>query len=321
MKSLGQRAAARAFRLAALASAAFSIVSSPSPALSAPANANPTIEAAARKGAAVYLLPDCPTEASAAAESGLIALAASFAADFLVGAVENWLAKRKAELSGEFVAGTSAPLLFTPPSGASSPKLSFGCVVIASGEFGALRSKAASSRGALTAGKIDAMGLVDYPDFYLEAKAEAVGDAVTLRPIYLDYRKLAAAERSSKGSKKIVAIIGFTAKSLAQDAKINEENTFAVYRFNFGELQVGKVYKGAEIFTGLSAVQKMPPPYVEGKFQPKAANVLALVAETEDASLALQLLTSAFASNKDTLNKVVEDAVKKALGEEEEKKS
>ena len=165
------------------------------------------------------------------------------------------------------------------------------------------------------------MGLADYPNFYLEARATAQGDTVTLQPIYLDYRKLAAAQRSSKGAKKVVAVIGFSSKSLAKDAKINEESAFAVYRFNFGELEVGKLYRSKDLFTGLSAVQKMPSPIVDGKFESRAANVLALVAETEDPSLALELLTSAFSSNKDALNKAIEDAVKNALSEEEEKKS
>lgn len=317
MYSSKNAALSRYYHRIPLSVAALAIALSPLPTFAASGAPD---NAPARKGAAAYLLDQCPTQSERPNETALAAIAASFAADFIIGAVEKWLAKRKAELSGEFVAATSTPRLFSPPVEGAAPQLSFGCVVIASGEFGELRPKA-SARGDLTVGKLSSLGLADQPNFYFEAVATAVGPTVTLQPTYIDYRALAAAKRSSKGVKKVVAIVGFSGKSLAKDAKVNDENSFAVYRFNFGELEVGKIYKGEKIFTGTSAVQEMPAPIVNGAFAPRPANVFAFVGETEEPSLALELMTSSFNSNKDSINKAIEDAIKKALGETEEKQN
>lgn len=281
--------------------------------------------ATTRRGAAAYLFEKCPTEQDAAAQeaAGIAAVAASFAVDFIMKGIETYLAKRKAQLNGEFIAGTSTPDIYNIDN--NNVQLSFGCLVVASGAFGAdsvvddknNKSRLADDNGNLDQQNLKDLNLVDYPDFYIEMKASLIGSALTLQPSYLHYAKTSA-QRAKSAKKNVVAVVGFTGKSLKPDAEINDENTFAIYRLNFGELEIGKYYEGKEIFTGVGAVQSLPAARQDGKIVPVPANIFVLVAETEDPSLGLELLTSAFESNKDDLSKALKDVLKDALGAEVE---
>ena len=291
-----------------MAAAAMAAALSPAGAIARPGDVMP---ATGRSGAAAYLTYKCPTTSTdGGGEKGIFDAAAGFVVDFVIKGISTYLEKRKAELNGEFIAATSISNVY------GSKGLAFGCLVVVSGEFGpaVVATAAKPSSADLSEDVLAALKLTRQPDFYLEARARLDhGDALTLQPVYLRYGATSAA-RSRTGKKNVAAIIGMSTASLATDTEISEDNSFAVFRFNLGELEIGKTYNSADYFPGLSAVQSLPAPLSEnGEPIARPANVFAFVAETEDPSLALELLASTFEDNKDDLSSALETILTNAL--------
>lgn len=146
----------------------------------------------------------------------------------------------------------------------------------------------------------------DAPAFQLEAKLfyrpRKVGDnrflELRLEPTKLTYGRTAA-ETRGKGQKRVIVLIGFSDNTALGAAAASSETPIAsALRLDFGKLQDGRYYEGAAI-EHLSTTALVPMPASSSPV------VTALVVETEDEILALKALSSAFKSNRDSLESLI----------------
>lgn len=271
----------------------------------------------------------------AALAPALVALAApliGFGVDAGLSAVSEALKEAEKGLSGGFLAlGTLVRADPDPakaikdPSGttihspiAPAQWFDFECLVIARGLVGGkLNDDVAAENGDLTRDHLVALGLADYPAFYLELvankeafslgeegdtgdKAAKSSETLTLRPVYLHYAQ-SAARREGSGKKTVTVALALGPDQPADQAKVAEKAE-AVFRFNLGRLAIGHSF-GADQLKYLDASQ-----LIDRKTGPSIA---ALITESEEPSLALKAMTSAFEGNKDSIG----DAVKKVISE------
>lgn len=163
------------------------------------------------------------------------------------------------------------------------------------------------------------MGLTEYPAFYMELsvndKKSKDNDkkALELEPVYLSY---AASSAKTLGSarKHVSVVIAMSDAAPKVSGELEEEKAFAVFRHDFGRLDIGKSYN-VDTLKGTTASQ--PP---SEKFNQEVFNISALVTESEGPSIARQALIDAFNNKKGDLQSALEQAIKNAFGGEEEKK-
>ena len=105
-------------------------------------------------------------------------------------------------------------------------------------------------------------------------------------------------------------VLVFSDASQKKADEINEDKAFAIFRHDFGRLEIGKRYEGPLLNgTASSAV-------LATEAQDKTGfNISALISESESPGIALQVLSETFASKKGDLQKALEDTIKKAIGE------
>jgi hypothetical protein len=126
-----------------------------------------------RRGAAAYLFKQCPVNPSTPAEAiPVLALGAlaPLLASFAVNVGQNLLKSMEEGLTGQFTAGTASVSLYE-----DGGTLSFGCIVVVRGLFGAPAPSADSGDGKLTPTHLSKLSLADYPAFYMEAEATLDG--------------------------------------------------------------------------------------------------------------------------------------------------
>lgn len=147
------------------------------------------------------------------------------------------------------------------------------------------------------------------PDFYYEADlrstavAGSPGFAWTLAPHLIHYRATSAPSGGKvKHTSVVVALSNTTPPAGTVPA---DSAAIGVFRHDFGKLDVGRTYK-RPLLVGTDSAATFTPT--------AAVNITALVTESEKAGPALEAFIGAFNSNKDALSKVIEDAVKGALG-------
>ncbi|MEQ9608657.1 MAG: hypothetical protein RLN99_13430, partial [Kiloniellaceae bacterium] len=207
-------------------------------------------------------------------------------------------------LSGYFLATGS--LAAVAPGGQSKG------VIVARVLFGP--AGVSEESGDMTKDHLVDLSLADYPAFYLELEARIVpvarkvrtesGDEIdgkesvmTLTPVYLRYAQSVAVDAGSK-KKNVTMALALGRKQPAGKDKL-EEGAAAVFRINFGRLDVGSEY-GKTHLKHLAAAQTVD--------QNAGPSVAALVTDSEEPSIALKALTSAFASNKADLAKAFKEA-------------
>lgn len=257
-----------------------------------------TTKADMRQGTAVYVSRACPSDSTEEA-AALLGLVASFAADFAIGYISKSLDEAKKGLDGQFMAvGVPDEVLDL-----SKP----WCLVVVSGIFGTNSSAVKGGPSFMTASLLNKLGLVDIPSFYLEAKLEPDGNALVVKPFFLNYAA-SSARNPGSGKKNVTAVIGMFDTVPAKPKDVDTADSLAVFRHQFGRLEIGKSYDET-LLKGTAASQPKPASAPSRK-----VNIVALVTESEEPGLALQALTATFESKKGDLQKLIEDALKRALG-------
>jgi hypothetical protein len=266
-----------------------------------------------RQGTAAYLFENCPVNPTRRTEFAfpLVAVGAALApliANLAVTVGENLLNAEKEGLSGQFVAGTASEGVYTEEG-----KLSFGCLIIIRGLFGAPNPSGISGDEEWTTTHLDRLSLADYPAFYLEAEVKLVGTSLMLQPRYIRYAQ-SSALREGSGMKHVGVVVALTEAVLASDAEPTDEKAIALYRFNLGRLEIGKSCKHSDtepLLTGTAAQQMVPS--AGGQQGRVSFNVLAIVTETEQPGLLLDALSTAYGSKKGDLEKALTDIITDAL--------
>lgn len=232
----------------------------------------------------------------------LAAAGISFLGDFIFGAIQKKIEKRKA--------GLTAQTLFT---GVTQDTMVTGqCIRITAGEFGRLKPKGVdSSNGKLNKVFLQKAKLADYPEILIELKTKRKDNLLTLTPSYIFYRDTQAATRG-KGEKKASLVIAL-ARNALEGADNLEKNkaVVAVFRHNLGTLEIGGEYVSAETPGLLSGTESKV--VISDENLAAGVNLLAVLTESEDQSLVMSALTDAFGENSDDLKSAFEGIITDAL--------
>lgn len=103
----------------------------------------------------------------------------------------------------------------------------------------------------------------------------------------------------SQGEKRVIVLIGFSDNTaLGSGAATSETPIVSALRLDFGKLQDGRYYT-SKMIEHLKTTALVPMPASSSPV------VTALVVETEDEILALKALSSAFSSNRDSLESLI----------------
>lgn len=263
----------------------------------------------------------------------VIAALAPIAIDWGVSALRNYLERLESERSGAFMATGAGDL----------EKRQDVCLVIARGMVGTVKD-AIPTQGSLDAPKLQDVGLVAPPDFYLEIKvrltpataessspdkqkaptksaqkakeseaAKAPTPAATynmeLAPQFLQYaRTVAKRGQDEEKSLALVLVARTTAAPEKADSATTAKEAEAVFPINLGRLKPGTELT-PQAFSGTSDMKR-----VAGLPKlPKAMNFYAFVTESADENKALTLLTKAMERQNDGLQKALSKAVEDAM--------
>lgn len=226
--------------------------------------------------------------------SALAAAAVGIGVDAALTAIQIGLEQAESRLNGNFLAmGAQVGGPETVQASSGTARQNSGCLVIYQGLGDA--SKVSPPGAGLDPSVIAALGLSDQPAFYIELAATVHGTTRVLRVNHLQYAATSALRRGS-GRKTVTLAVGLGAiGKTAEDPKAAAE----VFLFNLGQLEVGNSYPGT---SGQIAVA---PLKAQGTF-----NIAALVTESENPSIALEAMTSAFAANKASLASALKDISK-----------
>jgi hypothetical protein len=268
-----------------------------------------------REGAALYFFSKgCPITGGPAAleEEALLPLivgaAAPFVAEFTVGLVGALIEAQKEGLNGSFPATGLTPALHNPDG-----TLSFNCIAIARGLFGAVSAQREDGGdGVFLRAHLEPLGLRDYPAFYMEAGATLEQKALVLTPQYLRYAGTSA-RRPGSDRKHVGMVLALLEKSVKPGEETTDDQSVALYRFNFGRLEIGRSY-AASLLIGTSALQTLPE---KSEDNPTPVNAFALVTESEDPGVLLKVLSESFDARKDDLKTALTGIIKEALVPEE----
>ncbi|GAB4394467.1 MAG: hypothetical protein Tsb0032_19890 [Kiloniellaceae bacterium] len=287
-------------------------------------------ESVPRVGEAVMVRKNCPIlgpaatedgpEKSAAVAAGVAIPLIGIAVDLAANVVTKALSEAEEGLNGYFLALGS---MANDAKDGNVDTEEIRCVIVARGLTG--RSPAddpdiPESAGQLEKADLEDLGLADYPSFYLEMKASwtqgtrevpaasggttsEIRPILTLTPVYLHYAQ-SAARREGSGKKAVTVALAIASAQPADKDKL-EEGASAVFRFNFGRLEVGHQYDEATLKT-LNSSQVIA--------KGAGPSIAALVTESEQPSVALKALSEAFSSNKGDLTKALKDAISDAVG-------
>jgi hypothetical protein len=294
-----------------------------------------TAKADSRLGTIIYTSSVCPSEMSndqineeIEKKSGdtkgrgplvaapLIAAGVSLAATYIVSSIDKAIEEYKKGLSGSLAA---AGIATTVPENKS-------CILIVRGVIGKMKQKpgkAENENGDFLVKYSYALGLQDYPAFYLELSASTVkpkdapstqgqqpvkiSGTLTLKPSYLSYAA-SAAKNLGSGTKHVGLAVGFSDTAQKKSDEINEEKTFAIFRYDLGRLEIGKRYI-KELLDGTGASVAL----TEEQSKKSAFNITAVVSESEDPGLLFQVLQKTFTDEKADLQKALEEAITNAI--------
>lgn len=270
-----------------------------------------------RIASSVRLINGCPTQYPDFRPGGtrvapaLAAPLIGLGVDFALNAVEAGIKDLQEGRNGQFLAlGSATGWEQVVPE--ANPNR--GCVIIYRGVTrgepgGEVSATAPETSGKLTKAMLQALQLEDYPAFYLEAEVYTLpsgeGSSLVLKPVYIHYAA-SAAKYVGSGRKTVTVAL---AMGRAQPATAGTDEGVTkdapqVYRFNLGRLKIGEFYAG-----GTDLQSASPRTEVIG------TNMAALVTESEDPSIALGALATAFSDKKGDIAKAVNDAVTGALSE------
>ena len=261
-----------------------------------------------RVGEIIRILEKCPvTEGESQIFQTPLFSDVKLVASVVTSAIGEAIKEAKEGLSGQFLA-YGAYNAVEEVSNAEKSENSSKCVTLvtlARGLIGPLGKNLPKQDGNLQFSDLKTLGLADYPAFYLEleAKREPINDGkgatskhkLTLTPVYLHYAQ-SSARLEGSGSKTVSVVIAIGEKQPKSLEKIDTD-AVAVYRHNFGRLEIGKHYGKKQLAdtAATQTVSSFPGPMI-----------YALVTESENPSIALRALETAFQSNKSGLFKALE---------------
>jgi hypothetical protein len=150
--------------------------------------------------------------------------------------------------------------------------------------------------------------------------ADGKSAALKATPYQLRYAETAAPVRG-KNRKDVSVVLAFSPQTLQPSggaATIPETKAApAVMRLDFGRLDVGRSYDKGLLGT-VSAVASLPVASAPPSFATAAQTITAVVSESENSTIALDALISAFDSNKDDLSAALKKTIEEAVGSKEE---
>ena len=256
---------------------------------------------------------------AAVAAAPLIAAGISFAASYLVDSIKTAIEEYKKGLSGSFGA-----------AGISNIKIQeIACIAIGRGLLGTPKEIPTPDEDMLRE-LYPKLGFKEYPAFYLELAVESKlvkntevkesgsvtltpdtevkeSGSVTLTPVYLSYAQSIAREKGS-GKKHVGVALAFSNNAQKKPEEINEEKAFAVFRHDLGRLEIKKRYdKNLLMGTGASA-SLTTEAYKKNTF-----NISAVISDSEDPGLALEVLSTTFTDQKSNLKKALEESITNAI--------
>ncbi len=258
---------------------------------------------ASRVGTSLRFLSACPSRHPKAAHiakpgqdsrtKSLSPAIAGLAADFAVNFIGATLEQLKKAQNGTFLAtGVYEGPEKLQRNGAAIVE-NGGCVVIYRGAIGPTVQN--SNAGKLSQASLDALGLADTPAFYVEFSVEDAAGYRVLSLNHLIYADTSARARRS-GVKSVVIALTMGLKTVPKDSSdIGSENV-AVFRFHLGQLTIGNFYGADNGVRSASAT-----------IIPNGTNMIAVVHETANPSLAIEALASAFSKNKDDIGDAIKD--------------
>lgn len=275
----------------------------------------------------VRFLSACPSNASAPVErildpderppstatgtvgdgrSGLILGAvAATGADFLIELASAALVEEQEGRNGQFLASgvyLGAEKVFVNGGTFREDK---GCLVIYRGIAGANEAEEAPPTS-LPSQTLKALGLSGQPAIYMEFKVSEPSSGADGRLLELNRIDYAAssARKPGSGRKSVSVVIGLGLEKPADtsSATLAESDALELYRFNLGRLEIGKFYTGDR---GLRAITPR-------KAEP-GSNMVALVTEADHESVVLKALTSAFNTNKPSIDEALTAKLKEFL--------
>lgn len=242
-----------------------------------------------KKAAPSRKIPEAtPSSERSKVETAVIATVADAAVE-LVGL---GLKQSRDRLNGTFIA--TGAHIHGPEIVSRKPTKPTDCIVIYNGLSG--KTPVESVGDGLHPSILTALELTDQPAFYLELASTIEG--TTHRALRVNALQYAAtsALRTGSGKKTVTVALG-----LGGSGENVESPTAAVevFMFNLGQLDVGKIYPGNENQIVVA------PRKAEGSF-----NMVAKITESEDPTIALTAMITAFDANKSALSDALGDAIK-----------
>ncbi|MEP5758702.1 MAG: hypothetical protein ABJ327_05185 [Litoreibacter sp.] len=234
-----------------------------------------------------------PTAGGFNKRSAIGSAAIAIGVDFAIETASIGLARANANRNGSFLATGAhigGPEQVIQSNGTKSA--GNGCIVVYHGPSGPM-SETPIGEG-LRTDIVGSLGLSDQPAFYLELKSSVHNGARVLHLNNLQYAATSALSRGS-GHKTVTVALGFGApKKSSNDPLTGVE----VYLFNLGQLKIGSTYLANPSQVAVSAET------ANGTY-----NMVAKVSESQDPSVALDALATAFDSNKSALAGALKEAL------------
>ena len=237
----------------------------------------------------------CDRQDPEAGGGAIIGALTGIAVDTALGAISELLKRAEEGRTGTWTAARADALTACPGG--------IGTLTLVRGLY-------EGDSGALLDGQAGPGGKAVYPAFRLTAQLAftprpgGAGDFdVRVTPIRLDYAETAARSRGS-GRKEVIVTLAIAASdegTAATDAD-KAAGSGGGTVLNLGRLEVGKTYQkfdtSGAVVVKASALQ----------------NILVIVTESENPSIALAALNAAFADNKDDLGAALKGAIEDAIG-------
>lgn len=249
-------------------------------------------------------LPSAQTAAGSKRIGPLSTALIATASDFLLELVGAGLVAEQQGRNGQFMATGVYLGKEKVRSQGHTKNTEDGCIVIYRGIGGTFRDDI-DATPSLPRSTLAALGLAAQPAIYLEFLVESTNDN-SKRMLTLNRADYAASSARRKGSglKSVSVVIGLGAEQSIDEtqSEIKPADVAEVFRFNLGRLQIGKSY-GAD-----RSVRSIVPAAAE-----PGTNLVALVTEADRESVALTALTTAFNTNKSSIDDALTEKIKEAL--------
>lgn len=252
------------------------------------------------------------------ATAAILAPIIGFGANYAINYTEKKIDKKKKDLNGQFLS-TGIVQNFSSDTNDNT-----SCIMITRGNFITSEN---DPWGTITSGDtgytrqelkwFKKNKFHNFPEFYLLINVVKKNDVAMLEPYKLNYGGTSAKKRGKK-KKNVTLALSMSSKSNLSESDINSSDSYATFKHNFGELQIGYSYTKEQLLGTESYNRiKKPKEAVQSAQSEGASNIsfaTALITESEEPSIALEAMAGAFESKKDDLQKAFEKILSKIAG-------